>query len=491
MAKVTNLDKNPISMELTIDRAVFDEACLKAYKQDAKKYSIPGFRKGKATKGMIEKFYGKDVFNYTALEIAFPDAYDAAVKETAIKPVSTNPELEDVDFDGKDGVVVKLKVYVVPEVKIEGYKGIEIENNEKKVTAADVDAEVESVRNRNARKLEITDRAAKLEDTATISYKGTVDGVAFDGGSSDNYDLKLGSGSFIPGFEDQIVGHNVGESFDVNVTFPADYHAKDLAGKAAVFAVELKALSVEELPALDDEFAKDVSEFDTLADYKKDLKKKLQENAKKTADRDAENQVAAKLAEIVEVTIPEPMIANEAENLVRDYDNNLRMQGLDLNTYFKYTGQTLESMRESFKPMAEKNVKTRLALEKIVELEKIEATDEDVENEYKDLSSMYGMDVEKIKELVNADTVKADLATRKAVTFVKDNAKMVEKKAAAPKKSTAKKTESADEKKPAAKKTCATKKTTTASTTAKKTTSTAKKTTSTAKKTTAKKAEEK
>ena len=459
LVKVTDLEKNQVEIEFSIDKETFDKACVASYKKNIGKLNVPGFRRGKAPKGMVEKIYGKGVFYEDALEITVPDAFDAAVKEAGLKLVG-RPEY-DVEKIDDEGVVLKAKCYTYPTVEIKDYKGLEVVRNEKAVTDADVDAEVENTRRRNARQVEITDRPAQLDDIAVIDYDGYVDGVAFAGGKGENYNLKLGSGQFIPGFEDQIVGHNAGEEFDVNVTFPEEYHAEELKGKPAVFKTKLHAIKFDELPEADDEFAKDVSEFDTIAEYKADIKAKLTERAAKEADYAMEEALANMVCEKLEGEIPAPMVEVEAENMVRDYDTRLRMQGLDLNTYFKYTGQTLETMREQFKPQAEKQVKTRLALEKIAILEDLKIEDKEIDEEFENISKAYGMEVEKVKELVTADSVADDIRIRKAVEFIKANAKVVAeapaKKPAAKKstakKATAEKAEGETAKKPAAKKT--------------------------------------
>jgi len=328
--------------------------------------------------------------------------------------------------------------------------------------------------------IDVTDRAAQLGDNAIIDYEGFADGVAFEGGKGEKHDLKLGSGQFIPGFEDQIVGHNVGDAFDVNVTFPEEYHSDALAGKAAVFKVVLHELKYNELPELNDEFAKDVSEFDTLDEYKADLKAKIQERNEKEAENHVEEQIIDALIEKLEADIPEAMVEAEAENLLRDYDNNLRMQGMSLADFVKYTGMTLDNMREQFKPRAERQVKTRLALEKIAELEKVEVADNEIEDEFNKIASMYNIDVAEVKKSIESDSLKKDIAVQKAVDLVK--AAAVVKKPAA-KKTAAKKAEGETAEKPAAKKTTAKK------TTAKKAEGeTAEKKTTTAKKTTTKKA---
>ena len=425
LKKTTEIEKNLHEIEFDVDKATFDAAIEKVYRREVKKINVPGFRKGKAPRAFIEKMYGKGIFYEDAVNEVLPDAYEDAIKESKLQAVS-RPEFDIVSIDD-NGVMLKAKFYVKPEVALKNYKGIEATKEVAEVTEDAINAEIEMVRSRNSRVIEITDRAVENGDIAVIDFDGYVDGVAFDGGKSEKYDLAIGSGTFIPGFEEQIIGHNIGDSFDVNVTFPAEYHSAELAGKEAVFKIVLHAIKFNELPALDDEFAKDVSEFDTLDEYKADIKAKLEKKNEKSAENAVEEQIINALIENLEADIPAPMFEAEAENFVRDYDSRLRMQGLDLNAYCKYTGQTLDALREQFKPMAERQVKTRLALEKIVELEGISATDEEADAEFENLAKAYGMTADKVKEVVESDAVKADLCVKKAVEFVKANANITTK----------------------------------------------------------------
>ena len=448
-------EKSGFVIEFSVSEEVYKKAELAAYKKNVKSIAVPGFRKGKAPKAIIEQYYGKGVFFEDAINECIPEAFEEAVKEAGLDIVG-QPSFDIVSTDGD--IVLKAEGFVKPEVSIEGYKGIEIEKKVAKVTAKEVDAEIENARKRNARTVEVTDRAAAMGDIANIDYEGSVDGVAFDGGKGEGHDLTLGSGAFIPGFEEQIVGKNIGEEFDVNVTFPEEYHAKELAGKAAVFKTKLNALKAEELPALDDEFVKDVSEFDTLAEYKADIKAKMTKRNEEKAEAELENALAEALMNKLVAEIPEPMFAQETENYVRDYDSRLRQNGLDLKTYFKYTGLTLEALREQLRPQAEKQVKVRLALEKIASLEALTVTDEEVEAEYTRISEAYNGPVEDVKNMILADDIKADLVVGAAMKLVKENVK-------APAKKTTKKAEKAEApaeekaaeekpaKKPAAKKT--------------------------------------
>lgn len=443
------IEKNLYELKIGIDAETFGAAVNSVFRKQVRNITVPGFRKGKAPRAIIEKMYGKGVFYEDAINQLIPEAYENALKEAAIDAVG-QPEF-DVESVDENGVVLIAKVYVKPEVKIEGYKGIEVTRKVERTTAAEVKAEIDRVRDRNSRMIDVEDRAAKKGDTANINYEGFVDGKAFDGGKGEGYDLILGSGQFIPGFEDQIVGHNIGDEFDVVVTFPEEYHAKELAGKEATFKTKLNGLKLKELPAADDEFARDVSDFDTFAEYEADVKAKITKRKEDAADSEVEGQLIDALIEKLDADIPETMFVTETENFVRDYDTRLRMQGLDLKTYFHYTGLNLDALREQLRPQAEKQVKTRLALEKIAELENITVADEDVEAEYARLAEMYGMEADKVKETVKAEDIAADLKVKKAVDLVKEAA--VVKKPAA-KKAAAKKTDDAEaaEEKPAAKK---------------------------------------
>ncbi len=481
LKNVTKKEKNMVEIEFSIEKKVFDEEVSRVYKKNVAKMTVPGFRKGKAPRSIIEKMYGKGVFYDDAINNLLPTYYTEAVKESK-EDVVSQPEFEIVSIDD-NGVVLKAKVFVKPEVKIENYKGIEVEKTVKKATAEEVNNEIESARMRNSRMIDVTDRAAQNEDTAVIDYEGFVDGVAFEGGKGEKHPLRLGSGQFIPGFEEQIVGHNVGDKFDVNVTFPAEYHAENLAGKEAVFKVVLHEIKFNELPELNDEFAKDVSEFDTFAEYKADVKAKIQKKHEKEADNHVEEQLIDALIEKMEADIPEAMVDAEAENLLRDYDNNLRMQGMNLSDFVKYTGMSLDTMREQFKPRAERQVKTRLALEKIAEIEKIKVSAKELEDEFKRIADMYNIDVEEVKKAIEADNLKKDISVQKAVDLVKKEAVITKK--------TATKKAAATEEKTEEKKTTAKKTTTTAKKTTTTKSATAKKTTTTTKKTTAKKAEDK
>ena len=418
---------NLYELEVAVDKETFEAATVDAYRKNVKKMTVPGFRKGKAPKSIIEKMYGKGVFYEEAVNACIPDAYEAAIKEAALDVVG-QPEF-DVASIGDEGLVLKIKVYTKPEVKIEGYLGLEAERTDREVTDADVEEEINRVRERNSRTVDVTDRAAAMGDTVNFDYEGSLDGVAFDGGKAEKYDLKLGSGQFIPGFEEQIVGKQIGEEFDVNVTFPEEYHAENLKGKAAVFKCKLHGIKMTELPELDDEFAKDVSEFDTLDAYKADIQAKIGERYKKAADSAFEEALMDVLVTKMEAEIPEVMYEAETENYVRDYDSRLRMQGLDLNTYFKYTGMTLDQLRQQMRPQAERQVKVRLALEAIVAKENLTVAEADVDAEFQRISEAYNVPLDQVKSMIKAEDLEKDLLVKAAADLVKEKAVPVAPKA--------------------------------------------------------------
>ena len=418
--KSTNkVETNLYEIEFDVEKSVFDAAVEKVYRKEVKNINIPGFRKGKAPRSIIEKKYGAGVFYEDAINEIIPEAFEEAIKASDLKPVN-RPEFDVVTID-ENGVVLKAKFYVKPEVSLKAYKGYEVTKEEKVVSDDDVNEVIKNDLSRQSKTVDVEGRAVANGDIAVIDYEGFVDGVAFDGGKDQGYNLVIGSGNFIPGFEDQIIGHNAGEEFDINVKFPEEYHSADLAGKDAIFKIVLHSIKATELPTLDDEFAADMG-FENLDAYKADVKAKIEAKNEKEANNSIETQLIDALIENLEAEIPAPMFEAETENFVRDYDSRLRMQGLDLNTFMKYTGQTLEGLREQFKPMAERQVKTRLALEKIVELENISASDEEADAEYENLAQAYGMKAEEVKNYVDAESIKADLSVKKAVDFVKANA---------------------------------------------------------------------
>ena len=479
--KATNkVDTNRYELEIVIDGDSFKKAIQTVYNREKKNISVQGFRKGKAPLSIIEKYYGEGVFYEDALNLLYADAIDAAAKEAGLTVIEDEMKFDLVSIGKEEGVDFKVTLTTKPEVEVSEYKGLAAEKLICEVTDDEVTAELERMADRNSRMVEVTDRAAELGDTTVIDFEGFVDGTAFEGGKGEGYSLGLGSGQFIPGFEEQIVGHKTEEEFDVNVKFPEEYGAKELAGKDATFKVKLHEIKTKELPEIDDEFVKDVSEFDTLDELKADIKAKALERKENAAATEVENQLIDKLIEGLKADIPEAMYRSRVEQSIKDFDYRLQMQGMNLETYMQYTGGNLDVLKENFRPQAERTVKTRLALEKIVQLEKIEISDEDLEKELNIMSETYSMPVEQIKAVVPTEDIAADLAVQKAMALVKDNAKLTEvkeltkkeeaKKPAA-KKTTTKKATATGEKKTTAAKKPAAKKTTT---TAKKTTTTKK-----------------
>ena len=413
---VSEPEKNVRVIEFGCDRKTFDEAVTAVYRRKAPKLTVPGFRPGKAPQHFIEKMYGSGIFYEDAVNDMIPVLYPDALKESGLDPVS-QPEFDLVELND-EGLTLSAKFYIKPEVKIEGYKELSVKKVVNEVTDEAVDSEIKSVRERNARSIEITDRPAKLGDTVTLDYSGSVDGKLFDGGTAENQPLELGSGHFIPGFEDQVVGHSIDEDFDVNVTFPEDYNAKELAGKAAVFKCKIHAINEKEIPELDDEFVADVSEFNTVDEYKADIRAKLEKREADRADNEAKDAIIDKLVEALDADIPEVMFDNEVNAELQNYDNRLRSQGLSLDMYVKYTGMTLDQMKEQFKPNAERQVKLRLALEKIAELEGVTVSEEETEAEYADIAKAYNMEAEEVKARILADDINADLKVKKAMELV-------------------------------------------------------------------------
>lgn len=415
------IDTNRVELEVVVDAETFEKGLAAAFKKQSKKISIPGFRKGKAPRAFVEKYFGKEVFYEDAVNALYPDALDEAVKEAGLEVIQ-----DKIDFDvkevGPQGFTFTAALTTKPEVTIENYKGIEAVKKSAAVTDEDIDAEIKKVQERNSRMVTVEDRAAQNDDIAVIDFEGFLDGEPFEGGKGENYSLTLGSGQFIPGFEEQIVGHNTGDEFEVNVTFPEDYQAEELKGKATTFKCKLHEIKMKELPEVDDEFVKDVSEFDTLADYKEDLKKKLAESKEKEAADDLENQLIDKLVELVQGEIPEAMYENKIADSIREFGYRLQSQGLNLDTYMKYTGMNVDQMKEGFRPQAERQVKLRLALEKIAALEELKAGEEDLNQEYQKIAEQYKMEADKIKELIPAAELEKDICVEKAINLVRDNA---------------------------------------------------------------------
>ena len=416
-----NVETNVYALEIEIDAATFEAAQNKAFNKQKGKIQLPGFRKGKVTRKMAENFFGKGWLYEDALDLCFGDAVEDAVKEAGLDMVGT--KTADVKEIGENGVLMTVEIYVKPEIEITEYK--ELKATKKKVEATDEEVEqrINDLKERNARLIAVEDRAVADGDITVIDFEGFVDGVAFDGGKGENYELTIGSGQFIPGFEEQIIGHTLGEEFDVNVKFPSEY-TPELADKDAVFKIKLHEIKVKELPEVDDDFAQEAADCDTVADLMKQIKEEIKTHKEQENEREIETQLLDKLAENVKGEIPDVMVDNEINGQIRDIDYRLSMQGMNFETYLQYMGMTVEMYKEQAKESALKNVKIRLALEKIAALENLDVTEEDMEAEYKKFAEQYGMEVDKIKEVVPVDGLKADMLKERAIFFVKDNAKV-------------------------------------------------------------------
>lgn len=425
---VENLEKSMAKITITVDADAFEEAMVKSYNKNKKNISIQGFRKGKAPRKMVEKLYGPEVFYEDAANFAIPDAYEEAAKESGLEIVS-RPEIDVVEIEKGKDFIFTATVAVKPEVTLGDYKGIEVEKKTVKVMAADVNAEIDKVREQNSRMITVENRGIKKDDTAVIDFEGFVDGEPFQGGKGEDYSLVIGSHSFIDTFEDQLVGKKAGEEVDVNVTFPEEYHEASLKGKPALFKVTVKEIKKKELPKLDDEFASEVSEFETLKEYKASVKKNLTERRKEEAKREKENEVVEKVVENITVELPEPMIDEQTQQMIQEFAGRLSSQGLSFDQYMQMTGMTADALMGQMKPEAEKRIRTRLALEAIVDAEKIKATAKDIDKEIENMANMYQMEVDKIKEMIGdaeKEQIGKDLAVQKAVDFVVKNAVEVE-----------------------------------------------------------------
>ena len=419
----TEINRYELMFEVTPEE--FDNAVNAIYKKESRKLNIPGFRKGKAPRKFIEKYYGEEVFYDAAIDHVYRDMVNQAVENSELDVVAvTNVSIEEI---GKDvGIQSKITVVTKPDVDIKDYKGIALNKEIAAVTEEEIENEIESVRERNSRMVEITDKPAEDGDTVVIDFDGSIDGVPFDGGQAENHELSLGSGQFIPGFEEQIVGHSIDEEFDVNVKFPEDYHSEDLKDKDAVFKVKIHEIKKKELPDVDDEFVKDVSEFDTLDEYKADIEKNLMEKKTQNAEAAMENDLVLEVVERLEAEIPHEMIHNELDEIINNMAQRLQSQGLTLETYFQYTGQKMEDLHRMYHPQAETQVKIRLALEKIGELEDIKATEEELEEELKKLAENYKMELEDIKKVISSEMLSADIVNKKTMEFLRDNAAITE-----------------------------------------------------------------
>ena len=411
---------NSYELVVTVDGETFEKAINKVYKKQVKSINIPGFRKGKAPRHIIEKMYGTEVFYDDAMQDCYPDALYEAAKEQNLEIVAVE-KLEAVEA-GKEGFTFKTDIIVKPTLEVEGYKGFEIERKSTEVTEELIDEEIDKVRDRNSRMVTVEGRVAQNGDTAVIDFEGFVDGVAFEGGKAEKYSLSLGSGNFIPGFEEQVVGHEAGEEFSINVNFPEDYQAEELKGKEAEFKIKLHELKEKELPEVDDEFVKDVSEKETVAEYRDELKETISARLKDEAEKDVDNQISEKLIELAQGDIPEQMYDNQANDMVRDFEMRLRSQGMDPKMYMQYMGMDMAALKNMYMDEAEKRVKLRLVLEAIAKQENLEVTEADLEDEYSKMAETYKVEVEQAKASVPADSLSEDIKVQKALDLVKNSA---------------------------------------------------------------------
>jgi trigger factor len=423
--QVEKLEKNMAKLTIEASADELEKAIEQAYQKQKKQISIPGFRKGKVPRQMIEKMYGKEVFYEDAANTLIPDAYDKALDECE-EDIVSSPKIEVTQIEAGKPFVFTATVALKPEVKLGTYKGVKVDKIETEVTEDEVNAEIEKERENNARNITVEDRPVKDGDMTTLDFEGFVDGVAFDGGKGENYPLTIGSGAFIPGFEEQLVGAEIGKEVEVKVTFPEDYQAENLKGKDAVFKCTIKEIKEKELPELDDEFASEVSEFETLAEYKEDVKKNLAEKKEKDAKNAKEDAAIKAVVAEAQMDIPEPMIETQQRQMVDEFAQRITMQGLSMEQYFQFTGSNYQQMLEQVKPQAEERIKSRLVLEAVAKAENLEATDEDYEKELETMADVYQMEVDKVKELMGErekKNIMQDLAVRKAAEFVTENAK--------------------------------------------------------------------
>ena len=423
--QVEKLEKNMAKLTIEVPAEELEKAMQNAYLRAKNRITIPGFRKGKAPRKMIEQMYGKGIFLEDAANALIPEQYSKALEECDLEIVS-QPEIDVTQIEPGKAFIFTAEVAVKPEVTLGEYKGLEVPKSETEVTDEEIEAELKKEQEKNSRTITVEDRGAENGDIATIDFEGFVDGTAFEGGKGTDYPLTLGSGSFIPGFEDQLVGAKAGDYVEVNVTFPEEYQSKDLAGKAAVFQCDVKKVETKELPELDDDFAQDVSEFDTLAEYKEDIKKNLTERKEKEARTAKENAAVDKAIENAQMEIPDAMIETQISQMLDDFSRRMQAQGLTMEQYMQFTGLTADKMREEMKPQALKRIQTRLVLEKIAETENIQPSEEEVNEEISKMAEMYKMEADKLKELLGdreLEQMKKDMAVQKAVTLVADEAK--------------------------------------------------------------------
>ena len=416
-----NVAVNKYELEIEVSAEDFEAALQKAYLKARKNIQMPGFRKGKAPRKLIEREYGEQVFFEDAVNLIYADVVNGAVEESGLTLVA-RPDVEVTAISKAEGVKIKATCVTKPEVEIKDYKGIEVTKTVKEVTDEDIDAQLNTLREKNVTVETVDDRAAENGDDVVIDFEGFKDGVAFDGGKAEDFTLTLGSGQFIPGFEDQIVGHNAGESFEINVTFPEEYQVEELKGAPAVFKINLKSISKKVLPEIDDEMIKDSTEFETVDEYKEDVKKKLAEANEKQADREVESAIFDVVIEKLEGEIPQEMYDNRVNEMVQELEQRLRAQGMSLDLYMQYTGQSLDTVKKTYEEQATKQVKLRLALEKIAQLENIEVSDEELDEELTKISEQYGVEKEQIKQIVAEEDLRRDVAVGKASELVKDSA---------------------------------------------------------------------
>lgn len=417
------VETNRYELEVQVDGETFEKAVAAVYRKKSKNMTVPGFRKGKAPRHIIEKLYGEAIFYEDAMQELYPGALSDAAKEAELKLVNDKIDL-DVTSVGKDGFTFKAVVTVEPEVEIKDYKGIEVTKKPADVTDEVLEEEINKVRERNSRMVTVEDRAAQDGDITVIDFEGFVDGEAFEGGKAENYNLTLGSKSFIPGFEEQIIGHKTNDEFSIKVNFPDDYQVDELKGKEAEFMIVLHEIKSRELPEFDDEFVKDVSEKETVDEYKEELKEEVAKRLQQESDTDLENQIFTKVCDMLEAEIPEAMYENVIDDMIREFDMRLRSQGMDMATYMQYMGMDQSGLRAAYRTQAEQRVKLRLALEKIAQLENLTASEEEIEAEYARLAESYKMEAEKIKSMIAAENIAKDIAVEKAMNLVKDSAKV-------------------------------------------------------------------
>lgn len=416
-----NVETNKYELEIEISAEDFEAAIEKAYLKARKNIAMPGFRKGKAPRKLIEKEYGEQVFFEDAVNLLYAPVVNGAVEESGLELV-TRPEVEVTEISKENGVKLKATCITKPEVEVKDYKGIEVEKVVNPVTDEDINKQLDALREKNVTVETVDDRAAENGDDVVIDFEGFKDDVAFEGGKAEDFTLSLGSGQFIPGFEDQIVGHNAGDDFDINVTFPDEYQVKELAGAPAVFKIKLKSISKKVMPELDDDMVKDSTEFDTVDEYKADVKKKLEEANEKHADSEVEAKIFDKVIENMTAEIPQVMFDNRVNEMISELEQRLAPQGISLDLYMQYTGQTIDTVKKAYAEQAEKQVKLRLALEKIAKLENIEVTEDELKAEFDKLAEAYKLDVDQIKQFIHDDDLKKDIAVGKAVDLIKDAA---------------------------------------------------------------------